>query len=625
MPSYPSDEAKFDAVLANDQNASGSFVFSYKNSNTYCRPTCHACPPIQTRSDVAFFPSSDSAKASGIKPCIVCNPDLPIQIDNSIIQQTVNTVNASLQLEMSEKSSPDSSNPSLSPQTPTEQLSNNPPLQFRHNRSSSLATCSEIDNEVSWRPRRASIASGHIAAVSAAVKEISRSANSRREDRHREGDHARLVNEACMHIAAAAAAAAAQAVNSKDEDVTKKGRANSSRNSSIDRTKQMFKAQRKKRRGGILGFKELAAKAGLSPWHFHRVFRSVTGLTPKAYGDACWNTVTSSISPSTLMAQKRTAQKDQMKSQLPRNTTKAPPKGFKQEAVAARTISSPKVSSNPGPTTTSQPPLYSSTRSSSDSVLSSPHENSLSDPTPPAPLDINSCHTEGQQRHQQLPFVSSPFISDEHSINTSTFGGTLMPTENSTPHSLYSSQSLESITTASSEDTQVMDSWSIPESFMDTSVPPSATVPDYDMLQLSDTWDDDSKPVYMPDLLSNDFKPDPTLSMMNLGNTEPSADQSDTLTASLDSVLESDELPTTTAESFMLDDDLHGKPLWHKTRLNKVKGGLGETLFDDDIENGSFAAAMAPSGMLTPTEPWMASPQPLLNMEVNDTVPPLLT
>ena len=31
---------------------------------------------------------------------------------------------------------------------------------------------------------------------------------------------------------------------------------------------------------------ELAAQAGLSPWHFHRVFKAATGLTPKAYAAA---------------------------------------------------------------------------------------------------------------------------------------------------------------------------------------------------------------------------------------------------------------------------------------------------------------------------------------------------
>lgn len=35
-----------------------------------------------------------------------------------------------------------------------------------------------------------------------------------------------------------------------------------------------------------LGLDELAKQAGLSPFHFHRVFKAATGLTPKAYADA---------------------------------------------------------------------------------------------------------------------------------------------------------------------------------------------------------------------------------------------------------------------------------------------------------------------------------------------------
>ncbi|MCS3903606.1 AraC family transcriptional regulator of adaptative response/methylated-DNA-[protein]-cysteine methyltransferase [Methylohalomonas lacus] len=34
---------------------------------------------------------------------------------------------------------------------------------------------------------------------------------------------------------------------------------------------------------------ELGRRAGLSPWHLQRVFRAVTGLSPKAYAEACRN------------------------------------------------------------------------------------------------------------------------------------------------------------------------------------------------------------------------------------------------------------------------------------------------------------------------------------------------
>lgn len=36
----------------------------------------------------------------------------------------------------------------------------------------------------------------------------------------------------------------------------------------------------------VPGLEALAMKAGMSPFHFHRVFKSVTGLTPKGYADA---------------------------------------------------------------------------------------------------------------------------------------------------------------------------------------------------------------------------------------------------------------------------------------------------------------------------------------------------
>lgn len=37
---------------------------------------------------------------------------------------------------------------------------------------------------------------------------------------------------------------------------------------------------------GVPELGELAAQAGLSPWHFHRVFKAATGLTPRSYANA---------------------------------------------------------------------------------------------------------------------------------------------------------------------------------------------------------------------------------------------------------------------------------------------------------------------------------------------------
>lgn len=89
-------------------------------------------------------------------------------------------------------------------------------------------------------------------------------------------EHYRLVDLACRHLALAAAVSImnplplAANLPSLDDGSSDSGK------------------KKRKRRGGVLGFKELAAKLKLLAWHFHRVFKSVTGMTPKTYGDMCW-------------------------------------------------------------------------------------------------------------------------------------------------------------------------------------------------------------------------------------------------------------------------------------------------------------------------------------------------
>lgn len=326
--SYPTDGAKIKAVLQRDPNASGLFVYSVKDKSIFCRPDCNYLT-IPSESSIMVFSTAKEATDKGLRACESCQPDLEVQVAPDVISSTVNAVNASIGLEVPSSSS---SVASVTPKIVTtlghtplllstasgpqlfghhqhsnsELLADGPPLlvgaRYQHHRSVSTTGSPVLGSELesqSWRPRRASIANGHIPAAAAAVEEISRNTRAKREEKHRDGDHLRLVDEACRHIAAAAAAAAAVAVaNAPDRDCDSKYRSGSNSAKS-----QPPKLQRKKRRGGILGFKELAAKAGLSPWHFHRVFRSVTGLTPKAYGEACWNAVTLNPSvPSSVLA-----------------------------------------------------------------------------------------------------------------------------------------------------------------------------------------------------------------------------------------------------------------------------------------------------------------------------------
>lgn len=159
------------------------------------------------------------------------------------------------------------------------------------------------------RPRRASISSGHIAKATAAVAALQEQQKQRHSSHRSESEHTRLVEGACRHIAEAAAQAAVAAVKDNDVQVEE------------DSRRKVVKIQRKRRRGGILGFKELAAKSGLSPWHFHRVFRSITGLTPKAYGDACWKAVTNKLSDPELLSNLK-----EEHGVLPKTTEMEPPR-----------------------------------------------------------------------------------------------------------------------------------------------------------------------------------------------------------------------------------------------------------------------------------------------------------
>ena len=69
---------------------------------------------------------------------------------------------------------------------------------------------------------------------------------------------------------------------------------------------------------------DLAASAGLSPYHFHRVFKAITGVTPKAYGAQ-----TRARRAATICARaRRSPRPSTIPGTIPRaGSTRAPPPG----------------------------------------------------------------------------------------------------------------------------------------------------------------------------------------------------------------------------------------------------------------------------------------------------------
>lgn len=67
------DEGRWQAVMARDGAADGSFYYAVRTTGVYCRPSCpsrHA-----RRENVAFYPSCAAAEEAGFRPCKRCKPD----------------------------------------------------------------------------------------------------------------------------------------------------------------------------------------------------------------------------------------------------------------------------------------------------------------------------------------------------------------------------------------------------------------------------------------------------------------------------------------------------------------------------------------------------------------------
>ncbi len=61
------------ATLARDSRADGSFVLAVRSTHIYCRPSCPARRPL--RRNVTFYRTREEAEKEGYRPCLRCRPN----------------------------------------------------------------------------------------------------------------------------------------------------------------------------------------------------------------------------------------------------------------------------------------------------------------------------------------------------------------------------------------------------------------------------------------------------------------------------------------------------------------------------------------------------------------------
>ncbi len=67
------NETYWEAVLAKDSHADGTFVYAVRSTGIYCKPSCPSRRP--KREHVTFFPHVCEAEEAGFRPCKRCRPE----------------------------------------------------------------------------------------------------------------------------------------------------------------------------------------------------------------------------------------------------------------------------------------------------------------------------------------------------------------------------------------------------------------------------------------------------------------------------------------------------------------------------------------------------------------------
>lgn len=256
---YSTESAKWKAYQFSDPFAAGSFFVCNKINKYFCRPDCDARPRTNLKAEIKFVNLPGEAVEYGYVACEACDPVLLPTVDINLLVRCVSTINKLIGF--------------LLPLLDENEEKNNQKIKeniLELKKTNEEQMMAALDGNAGRRCLLPVIS--YDGKYLKDFENLSLSKN--------DLDHYRLVDLACRHLALAAAMNIFQPALKglkSPEDGNSPGADGSAGGS-----------RKRRRRGGVLGFKELAAKSKLLAWHFHRVFKSVTGLTPKNYGDKCW-------------------------------------------------------------------------------------------------------------------------------------------------------------------------------------------------------------------------------------------------------------------------------------------------------------------------------------------------
>lgn len=233
MVNYLSSDSKWKAYQFLDPFARGKFFVCNKSTRVFCTPDCDSRYVPDSKATVEFVTFADEALRSSYQPCEFCEPTSATLIDSQHLIECVSHVNHGINF--------------ISP-------------LIEHDD----AATQEIIKKDLIKKETGSDYKEELVSYKFSEPAMDVLKN--------DAEHYKLVDLACRHLAMAAATNVLKPVVATP---------------TLPRDESSKADKKRKRRGGVLGFKELAAKLKLSAWHFHRVFKSVTGVTPKNYGDKC--------------------------------------------------------------------------------------------------------------------------------------------------------------------------------------------------------------------------------------------------------------------------------------------------------------------------------------------------